>query len=362
MANRPLFRLLWLFLFWRFFIYLVAFVGLWLLNPHTSSASTVIQTFANWDGGHYLTIAKNGYIYNIELAFLPIYPLLIKLASLITLNHYLIAAIIVSNLNLFLFLVLFYNYCRKKFSAAVAWRSSILLLFFPTSFFLGSVYSESTFLLLGILAIYLSNPGTKLQHRWSYSWIAAMLASLTRVTGFLIGLIVVARYAAVKKSPKVLLLFLLTFSGFLLYMLYLQLSYGNPLIFGEAQVYWSRQLFPTDPFLTIARYHQQIFTWPIANFKYLTDYTFTVIFLLLSVFVYRNIDRLLGLYSFLVILIPVLSGTLDSMPRLCLSAFPVFILLGVWTQKRWVALITLSLFIPLLILFTILFTNHYWVA
>src|SRR3989304_9578488 len=55
-----------------------------------------LTALANFDGAHYLLIAKNGYS-QYQQAFFPLYPLLIRSLSFIFLNNYLLTALVISN-------------------------------------------------------------------------------------------------------------------------------------------------------------------------------------------------------------------------------------------------------------------------
>ena len=103
---------------------------------------------ANFDGVHYLTIAKKGYVgTGLIQAFFPIYPFLIKLLSSMIHND-IISGLIISNLSLLGCLYFGYKLTNHHFDERTANHWLLFLLTFPTSFFLGAVYTESLFLFL----------------------------------------------------------------------------------------------------------------------------------------------------------------------------------------------------------------------
>ena len=57
-----------------------------------------------------------------------------------------------------------------------------------------------------------------------------------------------------------------------------------------------------------------------------------------------------------------LTASLMSMPRFDLVVFPAFILLALWGRRPIVNSVIVSLFLPLLGLFTVLFADWYWLA
>jgi len=48
--------------------------GQLVLSP--SQPFSLIEPWANWDGGHFLGIAKAGYLHSFQYAFFPLFPLL----------------------------------------------------------------------------------------------------------------------------------------------------------------------------------------------------------------------------------------------------------------------------------------------
>ena len=67
------------------------------------------------------------------------------------------------------------------------------------------------------------------------------------------------------------------------------------------------------------------------------------------------------MYSFLVITLPTLTGTLSSMPRYILSAFPLFLILGKLDNRSLQYSIVL-LFVILQIILSALFLRGWFVA
>lgn len=135
---------------------------------------------ANFDGAHYLYIAKNGYgLY--EQAFFPFYPRLIKFLTPLFGGRDLIAGLIISGVSAIVFLFLFYKIICLDYDGVTARRSIIFFLLFPTSFFLSMVYTESLFLMLLLGSFYAGR-----RHRWLWAGILGFFCSYTRIVGVFI--------------------------------------------------------------------------------------------------------------------------------------------------------------------------------
>ncbi len=150
--------------------------------PHAENFKTdFLKNLANWDGGHFLSIAEHGYIEKYQYAFFPLYPLLINIVSNLT-HDYLIAGLIISLTCAFLTIHLFYGLVSLDFEKKFAQKTVFSLLIFPTSFYLLAVYSESLFLFLTV--------ATFLSIRKKNLFLATMFASLasgTRLIGLTVG-------------------------------------------------------------------------------------------------------------------------------------------------------------------------------
>ncbi len=164
----------------------------------------------------------------------------------------------------------------------------------------------------------------------------AGLASGTKFTGIFIFPALVFEYLLQKdfsfKNIKLDFLWLsLAPTGLLIYMYYLWQKTGDWLYFLHTQTTWKRSISIINPLDVLIDYWQKIvfvFTKNDNMFILLsTEFFLTILFLALSFMIYQKVSKSLGLYSFLVTIFPILTGTLVSMPRYVLVAFPGFILL-----------------------------------
>lgn len=193
-----------LFIVWRIALLLITAFGLntiphithpgWELNRINPGVEYWIH-WANWDGGMYMTIAKEGYQI-FHTVFFPLYPLLIKIVSLIGLEVFW-AGFIISQVCTVLLIYFFYKLLRLDFNQQKSELIVILLLAFPTSFYLGAVYTESLFLLLAVSAIYFARI-----KKWYISALLVGLSMVTRNVGFAVLAAVVLEYLFGNYRPQ----------------------------------------------------------------------------------------------------------------------------------------------------------------
>lgn len=313
-----------------------------------------IWSFGNFDGVHYLGIAKDAYAYQYTQAFFPLYPILIKMGSYLTLGNFVISALLISNIAFLAGLYLFHKLVSKTHGKTTANWSVVFLLAFPTSFFFGSVYTEGLFFLMIISFFYLSYLGKNTQ-----AAIVGSFASATR----LVGIFLASAFLA-KKSKNVIFP-LIVISGFLVYVVYLKIEFNNPLYFLNSQTIFG-QGRETDQIIllpqVIWRYFKILTT--TSGLALLTA-SFELISTVLAIFVLaiglRKVKPEWMIFSIFSILTPTLTGTLTSMPRYILVAFPIFIILAE-VKSTSIKLMLTALFLGMLILATALFTQGYWLA
>lgn len=320
------------FIFWR--------VGLEFIAHSLPFRWVTRQTFlgpytlwANFDGVHYVTIAESGYhIY--QYAFFPLYPIFIRLISYLTKLPTPVNALLISHGSFLYGLILFYTLSKQGNKNGGAWWSVVFLLAFPTSFFFASVYTESFFFLLSLLAI-----SSIREHKWFRGGLFGLLASATRVTGILLLIPFVAEYLSQMKKNRSLSskgALVMVVLGIGMYMSYLWLTIGDPLAFlhvlpafGTGRSVRELILIPQ----VIYRYMKifvsvdpSLFIYHISLFEFISFFGASIV--LGYGWKTQKSLRPLILYAFVSLLVPTFTGTLTSMPRYILSAFPIFIILG----------------------------------
>ena len=375
MAKSPSLPLSWLisrFLIWRVVLLGIAAIGTVilpfkpsfpyseaLLTPH---GSPLFWSWANFDGVHYLGIAAKSYFAQFTQAFFPLYPLLIRILTGFIHNSNL-NGLLISNFSFLACMAVFYRLLRLDISDVQAKRSLLLLLVFPTSFFFGSLYTESFFLLSVLLSFYFAR-----RRRFILAGICGALASATRVLGvLLIPALLIEYFSSSRRSRWGWAMALLPAAGLLLYMYYLNVSFHDPLYFLHAQPAFGAQRSGEKIILLYQvfwRYLKMLVTVPVTTLIYYTvsqEFLSAVIFLFLSLLSFRFIRRSYAVFGILAYVLPTLIGTFSSLPRYALILFPAFMLLGRIKSRtlRYAIYATSCL---LLAINVVLFTRGYWVA
>ena len=138
------------------------------------------------DSQHYLNIAREWYLSEgsvdrlVELVFFPGYPLAVRFISLLVKNE-LYAGLIVSGVCFALSGTMLYRLARLDCPHDEAVRAVKYLCLLPGSVFFAAPMSESLFLLLSLLCIYLARTG-----KWTLGCIFGALSSFTRSLGGLL--------------------------------------------------------------------------------------------------------------------------------------------------------------------------------
>ncbi|OGK40660.1 hypothetical protein A2954_02120, partial [Candidatus Roizmanbacteria bacterium RIFCSPLOWO2_01_FULL_37_12] len=305
-----------------------------------------LTSFANFDGAHYLLIAKNGYT-TYQQAFFPLYPLLIRWLSPLFSNNLLLTGLIISNLSFLVGLYIFSKYLKLTTNnqQLTVWVI-IFLLVFPTSFFFAAVYTEGLSFLLFISTLYFLK-----KEKYGASSIFAILASLTKFLGvFLIIPILLTQMAKLKSqnrnlklkaSAKLLITLFSPILGLTIYSLYLWKTMGDPFFFLNSQ--WAFGAHRSSNIILLPQVYYRylnIFFTANLNFQYFISlfefFTFNFVFIILILDLIENYKlRIknyyflgLNLFSLVNLLLPTLTGTFSSIPRYALFSLSFFIYLA----------------------------------
>jgi hypothetical protein len=310
----------------------------WSKVPH------FIAYFANFDGVNYLTIAKDGYQPTLT-AFFPFYPLLIRIISPIFGSSLIITGLAISNISLVIFLLLINRLFKPNY-----WFY-LLFLSFPTSFYLGSVYTESLFLLLLVLTFRLP--------------IISLLSGLTRITGI---------FNAILLFFNKRRLFFIPLIGLSLYCTFLYLKFRDPFMFVHTLSNFGNQRSGSFILLPQVYYrYLKIFLIANHNFQYFIAVLEFVIFNLFALLLaydlktiirnkQRNSNRLsLNLFSWSNLILPTLTGSLSSIPRYALLSISAFLFLSEYKNK-YVKLALVVVFAILQLLAEIYFIQGNFIA
>lgn len=380
--NSHFFRILMMFLTWRFVLVVASFFAILFLplgnkdrflggGPTNYKLLPEFFSWANFDGEHYLSISIFGYKY-LEQAFFPIYPMIISIFSrpntsdlLSSLIDSTLVGIVISNGSFLLALILLWELVKIDFSSKIAFTTIFLIIIFPTSFYFGAVYNESLFLLLSVLSFYFARKGN-----WLAAGLFGMVSSATRIFGlFLLPALLIEVWQQKISLYKSFWIFLIPL-GLGFYMLYQYFSVGDALAFYHLQKLVGEQHqsgFTTLP-QVYYRYIKMILTVDMQNPIFQTivlEFGVGILFFLLPIYGFFKKIRISYLvYAMLGFLTPTIQGSFSSVPRYVIVFFPSF-LAAALMMKGLPKLVRVIIFIILfvaLIIETSLFLRGYWIA
>lgn len=196
--------------------------------------------FYNFDVEHYLDIALNGYR-DYTVAFFPLIPMIIRFFNIFGIP--IVGTMIVNNFAALLSAFILYKLTKNLTSVK-------LFLCSPIAVFTFIAYTESIFILLTLLTIYLY-----LNKQYTLAGLAlgfgVMCRSLTAMLFFAIFIAMIIKWVKVKiKLKSIFAMYIPATLIALVYPIYLQLAFGNWKAFMDVQYeYWWRM--PSDIFTTI---------------------------------------------------------------------------------------------------------------
>jgi hypothetical protein len=301
---------------------------------------------ARWDSVWYYGIAVGGYEGNRNKAgFLPLYPLMMRVASRAFGVDPFVAGLWISRVAMLIALSLLVEYTRSIRSTELRGLSpSLILLTFPSAFILISVYSESLFLATTLAAFVLARRG----HPWLAA-VAAFAAGMTRIHGLaLLPALAALGWSQWRAEERSLASFAPAAgvaAAYACISLYFSLAFGDPLRYFSAK----REGFNTRfslPWETLER--------SFTRFDYaLARDTLEALYIglevpclwILIIASYRNF--MLRCWPELVFLaggamMSLCAGSLWGLPRFVLCFFPIYTVLSElhrWRVVWWIFLI-----------------------
>ncbi|HEY6051990.1 MAG TPA: hypothetical protein VIZ58_12120, partial [Thermoanaerobaculia bacterium] len=216
-------------------------------------------------------------------------------------------------------------------------RGAAALLLYPTSFYFASVYTESLFLLLTVVAFWASRRG-----RWAAAGAAGFLASLTRLNGFLIA-VPIAWYgwrawrerrgwgASAAAAAA-------TLAGAAVFPAYLGIRFGDPLLYLHSKAAgWGMQSGSLWTFVTRAAAGIcDAFRDPggLETLSFVSQFASAVLFVYLTVRLFRRGLPAEGLYAAASLLLLFHASNFAGMDRYVLALFPAFFALAADLARR----------------------------
>ncbi len=317
MQRHPTRDILWLFFVTRLLLVLITYIAYILLTAAKYSDTPVniialLSTWNRWDAANYTHIAQYGYQTADDLAFFPLFPLLIAGGARLLGGgswSYLLVGTLISNGALLGALLILYYLAVDLVGEELSQRTLLYICIFPTAFFFFAPYNKSLYLLFtagSFLALR--------RQKWWLAGLLGMLAALTRSVGILIIVpyiyemweqraYILTRYRTLLLSLGAILL--IPF-GTLLYAWYNWQAFGDPLAFVHVQANWSRHT--TWPWMGLFQaiwalflYHPQPFG-SSNQVHLLLDLTATLSFIVLVIIGWRKLPKSYSLWMMVFLL------------------------------------------------------------
>ena len=338
--------------------------------------------WANWDGAWYAEVAAEGYGERApaSTAFFPLYPLLLKLGTVVG-GGPAPWGVGVSLLSTLFALFFVYRTAEKLYDARAARAAALCLAFFPTAFFLNAVYTEALFLALTAGALW----AALVRRDLLFAGLLGALAAATRNLGVLLLVPLLFEWMRDRRELGLrgILGVALVPAGLAAYAAYLWARFGDPLVFARQQGdYWNREV--SGPLATLgdawtaagvgvgyaldpATLFLGTDATPALEASNVLNLGFLVFFLGVALAGLFVLPPGLSVYAAALVLLPVLTPSprfpLMSLPRFVLGAFPVFLVLGYFlSRSRWTLATWLVLSGGLGVALTALFVTWRWVA
>ncbi len=343
---------------------------------------SALGLFGSWDTTWYLDIARRGYAFDVgqvgevftNVAFFPLVPSVMWAALAIGLNPFWVTLVLGNGMFL-VALVALYNLTKARFGQVMAVRATWVLALAPPAVAASMAYTEGFAVGLAVLAGYLAWKG-----HFGWAGMVAAIDVLTRPTGALavVPVVMLAWYAGSDgrriRLVKAALPAAVVMLAFLGYMQFRQGAWSLPL---QAQAAWGRgqlgvgllSLLPAD----LGRALGGLFGGDLIGSRdllgketiaeltglsvgdwsaVLRDVLFGVIYVFLLARLWRREGGLRSpwvLYAFLVLVVPLSSGSVTSLARLGLLAYPLAWPMAEWlgeggpARRRWTAVAALGL-------------------
>jgi hypothetical protein len=348
LGGSSLVAVLPLFVLWRLWLQVAYWLGS--AGPVTRPAPLPRPTYAQlmtdvptwltrwlaWDGQHYLRTAVRGYGppgdgRELGSAIFPLFPMAARWLDRLTPLHSGLAGLVVSHACALVFLVLLYRLGELVAGQGRGRRAVLLFLVLPTSFFLASYYAEAMLLALAALAI-----DAALRRRWALAALAAALASATKPHGILLAPTLLVLWLHLDRRWRQGLWLLLTPAGLLAWMGFLQLRYGDAMVWLRAQAGWQRHVGGNFMARVVASSADvlAVHPWGWAQLVLALNAAALVGGLALALLLAIDRQPALAVLTAGAVLMPLVTGSLLSMSRLALLGFPAVLWLARHLRER----------------------------
>lgn len=204
--------------------FIIQFFLIMVINPEKNFWEGYLKLASHWDSSWYEAIATHGYLNNngpmntgilsSNVVFFPGYPYLARILILCFGINAKVALLIVSQSSAFIFWCLFFKIIKRT-SFVKQIFAGILIVVFPTSWFLFMGYSESLFILMCCLMVWFAT-----EKKYFPSGISGAAMTATRIMGvpLLIAPLIASCFQKINiRYGTIIVLGSLGFIGFLIY-------------------------------------------------------------------------------------------------------------------------------------------------
>ena len=312
--------------------------------------SHALGPLESWDGRWYRMVAGSGYVLvpgrQSDPAFFPLFPTLLRAGHAVGLG-YSTTGLVLANAGFLGALVAFYALTSTLLDGSMARRATAYLAVFPFGYTFSMMYPESIVLALIALAALAA-----LKRRWAWAALCAAAAALARPEGLFVALplAVIAWEQRRTLSPSARGLavgaVLAPAAAIASFSLYLWSVIGDPMAWSQAQKAWGRHFSPLGFVHAIDNLGRAF-----AHDAWVTrDVVAVLLYLLLLAAAARAGVSWPWLLSGVgVVVLPLFSGSFDSIGRFGLLAPAAFWGLAALGRDRRLHRVILGLSAPLLV-------------
>jgi hypothetical protein len=356
-------------------------------DPHGVSTSlgpvgnVLAAPAVRWDAIWYLQIAHHGYTSARDAGFFPLYPLLVRAVSMLTVSTVL-AGILVSVAALCAGLEFVRRLTTLELGERAAGPAIALMAFAPLAVYLSAVYTEALFVALSAATFYAARRG-----RWALVGIAGGLAALSRVGGvvLIVPVLILFFYGPRSDRPPgpvtawwkprygitAAMWWTLLIPGAVgLFSLYLAFrGLGATATVHAQQLYWSHQV--VLPFTGVwdgakAAWHQASLSVhgiqaPSGSADAILQLVVLAATIAGLVGVFRRLPAAYGAYvtiaALQVLSVPTVGDPLKGFDRYASMWFPLFMWAGAWAVEHRAERRVLAVSALLLVVFTVQFAT-----
>jgi hypothetical protein len=325
-------------------------IGLVAVSRTGITFDQALQMWVRWDAGHYLRLAEVGYRRGtpppddpLFIVFFPGYPLVVRVVGYVV-RDLVASGLLVSLAASIGAAYLLYRLVRLDAGHDEAWRAVLLLLAFPTAYFLAAPYTESLFLFAVLASVYAARTGG-----WLRASLAGMAATSTRVAG--VSLLPALAFEAISSPARWptrvrrLGWVAAASAGLLAYLGINWVVYDDPFWFLEVQrSHWSQEAKPPWDTIVVAASSLldgvQDPTRRLIFWTRLGACAFAVTVLCVGARRLRVADSVYGWAGLVLVLS---TAWLISLPRYVLVLYPLFMVGAKLTRSRTVLLCVIAL-------------------